>query len=112
MSLLTLVSHVQVLTVNQVVDILLQYMDLGDWGNALLKAIPSRKRSPTEPLEGPKKQTRYDSDQTSSQRGDPNMDAMSEVGDDPMPVELSRDMSNVESQSASFSQSSVHSVKT
>lgn len=102
----------QVLTVNQVVDILLQYLDLGDWGKALLQAIPPRKRGPAEPLEGPSKQARYDSDQTSSQRGDPNMDAMSEVGDDHMPVELSRDLSNVESQSASFSQSSVHSVKT
>ena len=97
---------------NQVVDILLQFLEVGDWGKALFTAIPSRKRGATELLEGAAKQTKYDSDQTSSQRGDPAMDAMSEVGDNPMPVDLFREMSNVESQSASFSQSSVHSVKT
>lgn len=84
---------------NQVVDILLQFMEVGDWGKALFKVIPPRKRGSTERLEGkPAKQARYDSDQTSSQRGDPTLDAMSEVGDDHMPVELSRDLSNVESQ--------------
>ncbi|KAG0586471.1 hypothetical protein KC19_2G093000 [Ceratodon purpureus] len=102
----------QVLTVNQVVDILLQFLEVGDWGKALFTVIPPRKRGATEPLEGKAKQAKYDSDQMSSQRGDPAMDAMSEVGDDPMSIELVREMSNVESQSASFSQSSVFSVKT
>ncbi|KAG0590503.1 hypothetical protein M758_1G111500 [Ceratodon purpureus] len=72
----------QVLTVNQVVDILLQFLEVGDWGKALFTVIPPRKRGATEPLEGKAKQAKYDSDQMSSQRGDPAMDAMSEVGDD------------------------------
>lgn len=74
----------QVLTVNQVVDILLQYMDVGDWGKALFAAIPPRKRGADETLEGVSKQTKYDSDQMCSKRGDPSMDALSEAGDEPM----------------------------
>jgi tRNA (guanine9-N1)-methyltransferase len=85
----------QVLTVNQVVDILLHYMDRGDWSEALLRAIPPRKRNRTEQrIGGPAKQMRYESDQTTSSQ---NMDAMSEVGDDLMTSH------NIESQSASFS---------
>lgn len=87
--------HVQVLTVNQVVDILLHYMDRGDWSEALLRTIPPRKRHRTEQqIGGPVKQMRYEPDQTTSSQ---NMDAMSEVGDDLMTSY------NIESQSASLS---------
>lgn len=102
----------QVLTVNQVVDILLRFMELGDWAKALFAVIPPRKRGANERLEGVAKQSRTDSEPCSSQKGEPAMDAMSEVGDDPMPTDLNREMSNVESvMHESFSQSSLHSIK-
>ncbi|XP_024366712.1 uncharacterized protein [Physcomitrium patens] len=103
----------QVLTVDQVVDILLQFMNIGDWEKAVSTAIPPRKRVASDPLEGASKQTKCDSDQMSSKRGDSAMDAMSEVGDEPMANELAREMSIVDSasQSASFSESSVDGLK-
>lgn len=89
--------RMQVLTVNQVVDILLRYMERGDWEKAVFAAIPPRKRGANDTLAGLGKQSRLSSEETSSQKGPQSMDAMSEVGNDVAPVDLAREISNVES---------------
>lgn len=42
----------QVLTVNQVVEILLKYLETGDWKTSFFDVIPQRKRCEAESEEG------------------------------------------------------------
>ncbi|CAM6007910.1 unnamed protein product [Sphagnum balticum] len=86
----------QVLTVNQVVEIMLRFAELGDWSKALFAVIPPRKRAAKEVLESVAKQTRISPEQI-SQNGEQAMDAMSEVGDDFVLVDLVKDIGNAES---------------
>jgi len=86
----------QVLTVNQVVEIMLRFAELGDWSKALFAVIPPRKRAAKEVLESVAKQTRISPEQI-SQNGEQAMDAMSEVGDDFVLVDLVKDIGSAES---------------
>ncbi|CAM6106877.1 unnamed protein product [Calypogeia fissa] len=42
----------QVLTVNQVVELLLCFLDVGDWKKSLMKVVPVRKRAAEESFQG------------------------------------------------------------